>query len=115
MNTLNLIDKSKEPKSRRTQKNKVVIIEEEEKAVDDLPKKVRKGKRRVENGDIQSVIQSVTEDQVKPKRTRAPSKYNEFVKHHMSVESIKSMEPRSRFGQISKLWREHKAKESATD
>lgn len=40
---------------------------------------------------------------------RVPSKYNEFIKHHMALESVKALQPKERFGYISKLWRENKA------
>jgi len=46
----------------------------------------------------------------KVKRTRKPSSYNEFVKTSMNHPSVKDLPHRTKFAQISKLWKIEKAK-----
>jgi hypothetical protein len=69
------------------------------------PKKNRR-KKSVIFDDVENVpAGKPTKSVVK----RVPSKYNEFIKHHMALESVKALQPKERFGYISKLWRENKA------
>lgn len=53
---------------------------------------------------------AVVEKPKKPKRTRAPSSYNEFVRLKMSDPKVKGLPHRTKFSEISKMWKLEKAK-----
>ena len=93
------VKKTRKPRKSRKKK----VVEEDE----------AKQAKQAKQEDLTASMSSVKLDDkpVKAKKPkRKPSKYNEYIALMMKDEAIKKLPPKLRFAQISKFWREEKAK-----
>lgn len=65
------------------------------------------------DSDVEELVKEVEEkvkvEKIVPKKKRAPSAYNLFVKEQMA--KMKDVPPKERFSKISEMWKKHKEKQ----
>ncbi len=83
---------------RKVKKEKFVQTEESEKVDSDVEELVKEVEEKVK-----------VEHKIVPKKKRAPSAYNLFVKEQMA--KMKDVPPKERFSKISEMWKKHKEKQ----